>query len=48
VGVPEAAVRGTMGTGLTNMADRAALLRGSFTVRSESGTEIEILVPLGS
>jgi signal transduction histidine kinase len=46
VGIPAAALRGAMGTGLTNMADRAAMLGGSFTVRREEGTAIELLLPL--
>ncbi len=48
VGIPGAAVRGTMGTGLSNMRDRAVLLGGSLTIQAESGTEIEILIPLSS
>lgn len=46
VGIPETALRGTMGMGLTNMADRAALLGGSFRVREENSTTVEVVIPL--
>lgn len=46
VGIPESALRGIMGTGLTNMADRAALLGGKLTVRGEEGTTVEVVLPL--
>lgn len=47
-GIPEAALRGTMGTGVSNMADRASLLGGKLTIDNVSGTEIELLLPLTS
>lgn len=46
VGIPESARRGTMGTGLTNMADRATLMGGTLRIREEEGTSIEVLIPL--
>lgn len=47
-GIPEEAIEGRMGIGLTEMRDRASLLGGRLTIRSRDkgeGTRIELQVP---